>query len=311
MTQSGAEVSREGSRKPLLSVVVPSLSGRADRARASLATQTVSDWELVVVTGVRPAARARNEGVARAAADLVLFLDDDTELGHERVLEQMLAAVEPPDVGVVGTSKSLPPDSNWLQRRIGIEVPRAVTPVLDESIDSNPPLDSYGYTLVATMCCLVRRECFERIGGFDEDLVTGEDPDFFYRVRRAGYRLRVPANCWVTHAPPATLRVLLQKSFMYGVGHAHESRLEPGRRMDVLPLDRWWAKAALVLAPLALVPSLFLSVELTPRLVIRPGLRPIQAVSRLATLYGYAWGYFTSRSGGAPGGHRSTPRSAS
>jgi glycosyltransferase involved in cell wall biosynthesis len=233
--------------------------------------------------------------VARANGDIILFVDDDIGFGHERVLEQMVEAVRAADVGVVGTSKLLPPDSNWLQRRIGVEVPRAVTPVLDGLTESNPPLDSYGFTLVATMCCLVRRECFNLVGGFNEDLVTGEDPDFFYRVRRAGFRLVVPANCWVVHAPPATLRVLLFKSFMYGMGHAHESRLEPGRGMNIVPLDRWWARVAVAVAPLAALPSALVSVELAPRFRIRPALRPIQALSRLATLYGYAWGYFSSR----------------
>lgn len=38
---------------------------------------------------------------------------------------------------------------------------------------------------------VVRKEVYERVGGFDHSFVTGEDLDLSYRIRKAGYKLKV------------------------------------------------------------------------------------------------------------------------
>jgi cellulose synthase/poly-beta-1,6-N-acetylglucosamine synthase-like glycosyltransferase len=278
-----------------VSVVIPSLTGDVARARASLDRQTVTDWELCVVTGVRPAGRARNSGVAQTTADLILFLDDDAEFGHERVLEAMLAEMTSPDIAVVGSSRVLPPTNTSLQRRIMREVARWESPILNASLESNPPLDRYGFSEATTTCCLVRRSALLEVGGFNEGLSTGEDPELFYRLRRAGYRFIVPAQAWTYHAPPAGLGRFLVKCFHYGAGHAQEARLEPSRGMEFVPSGRASALLLMVSAPVLLVPMMFVDVQTQPRRRIRLGFRPLQALARVATMYGYAWASWAHR----------------
>ena len=51
------------------------------------------------------------------------------------------------------------------------------------------------YTAVTAACLLVRREVFEKVGGFDERLAVGyNDTDFCLRVRAAGYK-NILATC--------------------------------------------------------------------------------------------------------------------
>lgn len=277
-----------------VSVIIPSWSGNVERACKSLDEQSFRDYTLHVVRRVSPAARARNLGVARTQGELILFIDDDAYFGHERVLETLVAALtDDGTIGVVGPSKLLPPDVTRLQRRIAAEVPRWVYPMVDEDTESNPPLDRYGFTGITTTCCLLRRAVFEEIGGFDEELPTGpEDTEFFYRLRRVGYRFVIPRHCWVCHDPPRRVWALLRKSFHYGVGHAWEARKAPERRMAVVPLDRWYGKLFVGLSPLFFVPSLFVSLYFDPERDIRLGFRPLKALSTFATLYGYTWGWF-------------------
>lgn len=279
---------------PRVSVIVPSWTGEIARLAASLEAQTFRDYEVEVVRGVSPAARARNVGAARARGTILLFIDDDAYFGHARVLEQLVAVLDrDPQVAVAGTAKLAPRTATPLQQAIARQVPRMIYPVTRRDRESNPPLDRYGFTAITTTCCAVRRSVYEQVGGFDENLTTGpEDTDFFYRVRRLGYRLIVAGQCWVYHDPPAGLRDLLRKSFWYGLGHALEARKNPERGMAVLPLDHWYGKLALLGAVPAFPLALFVHPYFDPvrRLVL--GFRPLKTLSTYAVLCGYVYGWF-------------------
>ena len=54
--------------------------------------------------------------------------------------------------------------------------------------------------------CLMPRQVFEELGGFDEDFfVSNEDVDLSYRARLRGYRVRYVADAVVRHRGSATL----------------------------------------------------------------------------------------------------------
>jgi glycosyltransferase involved in cell wall biosynthesis len=284
---------------PRVSVIVPTRDGSIAKLKASLDAQTFRDNELIVITGVSPAARARNQGVQQASADLFLFIDDDAFCGAPDMIEQLVAVADAhPDLAVIGTAKILPPDASSLQRRIAREVSRWVFPVTDVLVESNPATEEYRFTALSTTCILIRREWFEAVGGFDETLPTGpEDTEFFFRLRKLGARFAVAPHTWVCHPPPATLPALLRKSFAYGTGHAFEAWAAPERNMQIVPLDRWYGKALVLLSPLLFLPSLFFSYYFDPVRHIQIGWRPIKALSTYATLYGYTYGWYRHSNG--------------
>ena len=80
-----------------LSVIVPSLAGDVPE---SLRRQVagVADVELVVVAGVRPVGKARNEGLDRARGDYVAWVDSDDEVAEDWLSEILAAIARGPDV---------------------------------------------------------------------------------------------------------------------------------------------------------------------------------------------------------------------
>jgi glycosyltransferase involved in cell wall biosynthesis len=279
---------------PRVSLIVPSWTGEIARLRASIERQTFRDYEIEVVTGVSPAARARNVGAARARGAILLFIDDDAYFGHPGVMQQLVDVLDrDPMVAVAGSSKLAPRSATRLQRAIARQVPRTVYPVQPEDMESNPPTDRYGFTAITTTCCAVRRDVYEQAGGFDERLTTGpEDTDFFYRVRRLGYRLVIAGRCWVYHDPPGGMRDLVRKSFWYGVGHALEARKNPERRMALLPLDRWYGKLVPLLAVIGFPAALFVHYYFDPVRKLVIDFRPLKTISTYAVLWGYVYGWF-------------------
>jgi len=295
--------------KPLVSIIVPSWTGNVDRLMRSIEQQTFRDYEVIVVGGVSPTARARNVGVQRARGDILLFIDDDACLGHEHVVATLVEVLDgDPQPGIVGTSKIVPDTATRFKRAMSRQVPRTVYPVVSQHLVSNPPLDGYGFSAITTTCCAVRRAVFEEVGGFEEDLTTGgEDTDFFYRVHRSGHDIVVAANCWVYHDPPASLRDLLRKSFWYGVSYALETRKSPERGMAVLPLDRWYGKTVLIGAMLAFPAAFFVHYYFDPvrRLVF--GFRPLKTLSSYAVLCGYMYGWYHGKPRRAAATYRGMP----
>jgi glycosyltransferase involved in cell wall biosynthesis len=301
-----------GTTKPKVSIIIPSWTGEVTRLMQSIEQQTFRDYEVTVVEGVSPAARARNLGAHQASADILLFVDDDAYLGHERVLQTMVDLLENDgQTAIVGISQQVSVEASWLQHAIARQVPRYAYPVVFDNLVSNPPLNSYGFTAITTLCCAVRRTVFEEVGGFDEELPIGEDTDFFYRIRRHGHNLVVAANCWVYHDPPASMKALLRKSFWYGVGHALEARKSPERGMAVLPLNRWYGQLGLVIFVMGFPFAFFVHYYFDPLRRLVFGFRPLKTLSTYASLCGYVYGWYHGKPRKAPatyGGVRSGGR---
>jgi hypothetical protein len=267
---------------------------------ASVVRQTLVPHEVEVVAGVRPSGLARNLGAARTTAPIVVFVDDDAVLAGDGVLAELVAPLSDLGVGAVGAAKLLPPGSSAFQRWVAREVPRIEHSVVDRVVESNPPLDRHGYTDVTTTCCAVPRAVFEECGGFDPGLLRGVDSEFFYRVRRAGYRLVLAPGDGVHHPAPATLPALLAKHFMYGVGYAGEVRRHPalaaGRRLRTpVHAAAYVLVRTALLVPNAVVPWSYAAPSWRPRF------RPLKALTSYAAGLGYVYGWYRHPHTGAAG----------
>src|SRR5206468_8199241 len=133
-----------------------------------------------------------NRAVARAEGDLVLFLNNDTELLHHGWAEAMAEHAARPEVGAVGARLFYP---NGLVQHAGVAVgiggfaehpwarlhPAAFP-------DAGPSYWVRNFLSVTAACMMVERRKFEAVAGFDERFtVCGGDVDLGIRLHEAGY----------------------------------------------------------------------------------------------------------------------------
>ena len=275
-----------------VAVVIPALDGRVEALRESIARQTLQPDEIQVAVNIRPNGRARNVGVSRTTADVLVFVDDDAVLGGDDTLANLIRPLlADPTIGVTGAAKLLPPDADRFQRWVAREVPRIEHGVVQAPLETNPPLDRHGYIEITTTCCAMRRAVFEAAGGFSNELVRGVDTEFFYRVCRLGYRFILVPRTWVYHPAPRTLRALLRKHFLYGVGHAQEVQRDPARAAGRHLRTPLHALAYLVLRTLILVPNVFLPYSFAAP-SWRPGFKPLKALTSYVGAWGYVYGWY-------------------
>jgi hypothetical protein len=95
-----------------------------------------------------------------------------------------------------------------------------------------------------------RKELWERLGGYDEGLLTNEDYDFNYRVRRGGGGVLLDTSGYSTYFARPTYAALARQYFRYGLWKARMVRLHP---RSVRP--RQLAAPAFVLSLALLAPA--------------------------------------------------------
>jgi GT2 family glycosyltransferase len=220
---------------PELSVLIPTLNrGRLfhDTVRQVLA-QSFRDFDLWLIDQSDPAPRAenerflagiadprvryvhlpvkglpnaRNEGLARCDARVVLFLDDDVILLHDRFLDVHLRAyADPPIGGVTGriVERTVRPNAKRTSAHIS-PGGRTITNMWGTERVFLPSLKGANMSY--------RMEAIRQIGGFDRRY-TGtallEDTDFSYRVGEAGWKLLYDPEAELVHlsAPSGGVRV--------------------------------------------------------------------------------------------------------
>lgn len=232
-------VARTPSRRPRIAVIVPTrgtsatVRGRervmvVEAVRSLVERSTYRELEYVVVADTPTPASVREElarvggpalrildydrpfnfaeknnlGVLATDAELVLLLNDDTELDAPDAIETMVGHLEDPGVGAVGpylrfedgTIQSAghafnpEPFDLYRARPIGTAGPQNLLRVARE------------VSSVIAACMLVRRSVFDEVGGLCTRFPANwNDVDFCCKVRRAGHRIVVTPHATVTH----------------------------------------------------------------------------------------------------------------
>jgi glycosyltransferase involved in cell wall biosynthesis len=125
----------------------------------------------------------RNLGAARSTGEYISFIDSDCLVPrnyYQRVAE--VFATVPTDVA--GCMYGLPDDAHWIEETWML---------------LNCPLREGYATSLPGGSMVVRRTVFDRVGGFNEHLVTGEDAELCQRILDAGFKIYETHRLAIVH----------------------------------------------------------------------------------------------------------------
>ena len=124
----------------------------------------------------------RNRGAEVAAGNVLAFIDSDCVLcqGWRENVDEVLTDE---NIHVTGSTCDIPHPSHWIERAWYSRRPKKVTPA--KYINSGN--------------LVVRREAFNAVGGFDENLVTDEDYDIGQRFNGNNFRVIEAPQIRVIH----------------------------------------------------------------------------------------------------------------
>lgn len=203
-------------RMTKISVVIPASYKDPQREEnlkgliADIRGQTLMPDEIIIVRGARPRTKAHNEGVAAASGDLIIFFDDDIRLGPTGIIQAIAQAFTAnPKIGIVGVAIAVPKESSSFQQACAKQLLKA-------------------HNMVAHAALAIPKSLYEKVGGEDESLRINDDAQLNFKVMQAGLiNVLLPPEYFVYHPEPATLLVLIKKSFAQGYSQAQDYKTAP------------------------------------------------------------------------------------
>lgn len=144
-------------------------------------------------------AKACNQGAESSSGDLLIFLNNDTEVTNgwiEKLLECIKRLI---NVGIVGCKLLYP---NHKVQHAGVSFSKYNVHHIYRNFPPNhPAVNKYRqFQAVTAACMLVSRNLFIHLGGFDESFINGfEDLDFCFRVRSHGLKVMYNPDSVVIH----------------------------------------------------------------------------------------------------------------
>jgi GT2 family glycosyltransferase len=154
--------------------------------------------------------RALNIGIQNATGDVIIILGAHTKIEKDFVRQniQVMREKNVPCTG--GTQKNIA--DTFIQQAIGLAMGSPF------GIPSAPyrfgKTDQFVDTVVYAA---YRRELFDQIGYFDEELLISEDAEFNWRIRKAGHQIYYTPKIVSYYYPRKTVRRLIKQLFRYGI----------------------------------------------------------------------------------------------
>ncbi len=215
-------------------------NGTRDRAALEILERHARDARVRVMPMDVPFnySRLNNAAAAVATGEVLVLLNNDTQIVTPDWIEAMLEQALRPAIGAVGANLLYPDGS---VQHAGVIV--GIGGVAGHSHRAFPAgstgyfdalRTTTNYSAVTAACLMVRKASYDEVGGLDESLtVAFNDVDFCLRLRSAGYR-----NVWLPHV------VLVHgesrsRGHDIGLAKTHRSLAEQ-RKMQ----ERWQATIA-------------------------------------------------------------------
>ncbi|MBW7934076.1 MAG: glycosyltransferase [Gemmatimonadaceae bacterium] len=155
-------------------------------------------------------ASALNFGIARAAADIIVCLDADTQF-ESRTVAELVGPLLDPTVGAVAGNAKVGNRLNLVTRWQALEY------VTSQNLDRRAFALLDCITVVPGAVGAWRKEVVQAVGGFRGDTLA-EDQDLTIAVHRAGYSVAYAERAIAWTEAPDTLRGLARQRFRWSFG---------------------------------------------------------------------------------------------
>ena len=186
-------------------------------------------------------ARSCNEGARQSKGELLVMLNNDTEVITPNWLEQMAGDTQRKEIGAVGCLLFFPDKYHIQHAGVGVGLGGVAANSFQMMTLSQPMSQTqhlmintkHNMSAVTAACLMIRKDLYDEIGGFDEQYrVTYNDVDLCLRLREKGY-----LNLYTPH-----IRLLHHESISVGAPDEIEKRDTVEMKQAIEQFKKQWKK---------------------------------------------------------------------
>lgn len=176
---------------------------------------------------------ARQKGVEHARGTFIAFTDADCVVS-QGWLSELLRHFTDDGVAAVGGPNITPQDDTSFAKCVGAVLSYLSKPGARYGLKGGEVMEVYHNP---TCNVMYRRDVLEECGGFDCTLITVDDEELDWRIRRRGYRILYTPSAVVYHYRKPTWKKFMRMAYTYGVGRMQAIRRHPemGRWFHFVP----------------------------------------------------------------------------
>jgi glycosyltransferase involved in cell wall biosynthesis len=167
----------------------------------------------------------RNIGVSHAKGEVVVFIDADVYLEDDwgANAKSAIEVVRQNPMIITGSTYGLAPEAGWLERSW-------FGPLIERR--------ERGYLNGGHL--IVNKELFQSVGGFSENLETGEDYDFCQKAKKAGAKIIHDSDLRVVHLGyPKTVKAFFKRERWHGRGDCGSVAAVLGSKVALVSLAQF------------------------------------------------------------------------
>lgn len=141
-----------------------------------------------------------NIGARSTKGKYILFLDSDTELNDENWLWELVKVMKNDEsIGMAQAKIVLAEDKRRLDY-VCMTIDALGTWAATYGLREDKLKENFEIMAASSGCCIVRREVFNEVGGFDSDyFIYDDDTDLSVRARLLGYKILLVPSAVIVH----------------------------------------------------------------------------------------------------------------
>jgi len=155
----------------------------ADNGSTDETVDIAKGWGACVVDATKlKVGGVRNRGASYAKGRIIAFADSDVLVG-KMWIAAAVKSLKNDNIGAVGGVYRSPENGTWVEKAWTIR----------------PVISGVNVDYLAGGSFILKRDIFEKLGGFSEDLIAAEDDDLSQRIRSIQLQLHHTPSCDVIH----------------------------------------------------------------------------------------------------------------
>ena len=164
---------------------------------------------------------ARDKGVKNAKGEFVAFTDADCTVDRDWIKE-LLKHFNNDEIAAVGGPNITPDNDTDFAKCVGVVLSFLSKPGARYGLIGGEVREIYHNP---TCNVIYRREMLEEVGGFNHNLVTVDDEELDYRIKKKGYKILYTPNVEVYHYRTPNWKKFAKMAYNYGLGRMQAIKL--------------------------------------------------------------------------------------